>query len=786
MDAFYVRLGRFVVRFRYAIIMIWVVAAVASVAALPTLSSVVKTEQSTFLPSSSPSLKAQKMYLRFNHQSNNLAPLTLVAVLPVVPASPLGRSQYLANQFAVTALERQIRQFPHVVSVQDFGTSPDGLARQALILADVPLGGGGTGDVLITRIRSTFAAASGGIHYHLAGGLAQNYDIQQQTKDSNTMITYLSYAVIIVLLLFAFRALLAPVVTLITAALALLISGPVIAESTHLNVPVSVITEAALIVLLLGAGTDYCVFLLSRMREEIQNGLTPRDAVARAVATVGESITFSAFTIIAALCTLLLAQYGIYQSMGPALAIPIGIMLLAALTLLPALLAVFGRAVFWPAHPRPTREHRDGVWARTAGRLITFPRLTLAVGILLFGGLALGRIGASPTGGFAGSVPSTTDSGKGEQALIAHFPAAAAQPEIAILSFKSSLWLDAQPAATAQGMLSANPLFRAVSGPFGADPFFTGSSIAHLVKTLGPPDRLPPEQPAGIRMKPAAYNAYRALAQFFTPDGKMVQFVTTPVRNNVDNQTDLNDVPALRSAVQAVARQVGADKSGVYGLLPVAYDVSQTSSADMQRLIPIVAVLILLLLAIVLRSLVAPLYLVISVVLSYMAALGLAGIAFVHIVGRPNLWFVLPIVMFIFLMALGSDYNILVMSRIREEAQHYPLAEAVKRAIGATGTTVTTAGLILGGTFAAFGVAAPAGDLGEGMRNMGYGIAAGILLDTFFVRTLLVPAAVVLIGRRNWWPSPLFRREIAPPPPFAALAEVEVRAVEPEREPVEV
>ena len=193
----------------------------------------------------------------------------------------------------------------------------------------------------------------------------------------------------------------------------------------------------------------------------------------------------------------------------------------------------------------------------------------------------------------------------------------------------------------------------------------------------------------------------------------------------------------------------------MFGVLPIAYDISQTSSNDLQRVIPIVAVLIAILLAVVLRSLVAPVYLVVSVVLSYLATLGLAAIIFVHLGSQPNLNFVLPFVVFTFLMALGSDYNILVMSRIREEAKSLPLATAVQRAIGATGTTVTTAGLILAGTFASFGVAGT----DEQSRQIGYGIAAGILMDTFLVRTLLVPSTVVLLGRRNWWPSRLWKQE---------------------------
>jgi RND superfamily putative drug exporter len=172
----------------------------------------------------------------------------------------------------------------------------------------------------------------------------------------------------------------------------------------------------------------------------------------------------------------------------------------------------------------------------------------------------------------------------------------------------------------------------------------------------------------------------------------------------------------------------------------------------------VVAVLIAILLAIVMRSLVAPLYLVTSVLLSYLAALGLTALIFVHFGGQSGINFVLPFLMFVFLMALGSDYNVLVMTRIREESHHLRTRDAVRKAIGATGTTVTTAGLILGGTFAVLAFAGGGASGGSQIQQIGYGVAFGVVMDTFVVRTILVPAIVVLLGRRNWWPSGLWRQ----------------------------
>ena len=206
------------------------------------------------------------------------------------------------------------------------------------------------------------------------------------------------------------------------------------------------------------------------------------------------------------------------------------------------------------------------------------------------------------------------------------------------------------------------------------------------------------------------------------------------------------------------AAHIGATDYGVAGEAPAFYDISQISDSDLLHVIPIAIVVIGILLALVMRSLVAPVYLIASVGLSYLAALGLSVLIFVKIAGDGGLTFILPFLMFIFLLALGEDYNILVMSRIREEAHQYPLREAVSRAIAVTGTTVTSAGMVLAGTFAVFAVVGGRGSGGNQIRDVGAGLALGVLMDTFVVRTVLVPSTVVLLGRWNWWPSRLSRQ----------------------------
>ena len=320
--------------------------------------------------------------------------------------------------------------------------------------------------------------------------------------------------------------------------------------------------------------------------------------------------------------------------------------------------------------------------------------------------------------------------------------------------YKSSVWADLTPVQQAENGLGSKPVFASVNGllnPNGT-PVST-QQLQRLYQQLGPPGQLPATAPPNSPVPPQQYAAYRATSQFVSPDGKTVQFYTTLAAGPPSTTAALNAVPAVRGAVTSVQHAVSATDSGVKGLAPASYDVSSVSSSNLKQIVPIVAALLALLLGLVLRSVIAPLYLVATVLLSYLAALGIAVLIFQGAAGDAGLDFVLPFLLFVFLMALGEDYNILVMSRIREEAHKAPLRQAVADAMHHTGTTVTSAGLILAATF---GVAGLTGATTQ-IKELATAIALGVLLDTFFVRTLLVPAIVVLCGRWNWWPSKLSR-----------------------------
>ena len=742
-------IGSFAVKFRWLVILAWVVAAVGVPRALPSLSSVTQGNNANFLPASAPSEHALQLAAPLG--ASTLTPVPVVAASAQGPLTP-------ADQAWLSRLEHDLGQVPTVAKVRDLGHSPDGQAAQLQVLSTVSGGGSGSGlTTLVNDMRATISrdGPPPGLAVHLAGAVAINVDQQSKSGSTDSEIQFLSLAFIMVLLLLVFRALLAPLVTLIPALFAVLISGPLVAEAAHHGLKVSPLAQILLIVLVLGAGTDYGLFLVFRVRENLRGGLDKKQAVIAAVERVGESITFSAATVVAALLSLLFATFEFYSNLGIPLAIGIAVMLLAGLTLLPALLSVFGRAVFWPSKTQ-AGTGKAGVWGRVAVRIVSRPAATLITGLVVFGGLAIAVTAYTPSG-FGGNTnaPAGTDSAAGSAILSTHFPNTSANPTNIIYRLRQSAWTDPQVLAAAQRQLMVSGLFTGITGPLNPNGGqLTAAQLTSLHDKLGPPQLLPPVPPAGAAVSPVAYQLYRAEGLYVSPDGRTVQFETGLRAGDASTTAAMNAIPAVRATAAAVMHDIGAADYGVGGQAPAIYDISSISNSDLLHVIPIAIVVIGILLALVMRSLVAPLYLIFSVGLSYLAALGLSVLLFVDVAGDGGLVFFLPFLMFIFLLALGEDYNILVMSRIREEAQLLPLREAVSRALVATGTTVTSAGLVLGGTFSVFAIVGAQQGSSQ-FRDVGAGLALGVLMDTFLVRTLLVPSTVILLGRWNWWPSRL-------------------------------
>src|SRR5665213_598030 len=722
------KIARFSVRFRWFIIVAWIVAVPVLTHNLLNINDVSKNDNTQFPPKNSPTTEAANLETVF--QGKKTADSSVIVA--VRDSGPLTA----ADNAAIERIEAGVKKVPDISLVHNQGVSADGQAQQIL----VGVTGAAFGDqstTIVSDIRAQMGRdLPAGLHVYLTGQLAESVDSSNSNRTGRNSTEGYTVILILILLLVVFRAVLAPIVTLVPAGLALAVAQPVIAQSTKIGVQVSFITQILLIVLLLGAGTDYGLFLVFRVREELRRGLEPKEAVVKALSKVGESITFSAATVAAALLSLVLASFGLYKGLGPALAIGLGIMLLISLTFLPAVLAVLGRAVFWPSktHKQPPKI---GLWGKLADKVIQRPVTMLVVGVIVFGGLSLGILGYRTAGFNNQNAPSKSEAAIGQQAITAHFPAAAKDPQLLIFKFNQPVWNNLAAVKQAESGLATSGVFKAVSGPFNANGF-----------------NLTPQQLQALHDGNAANPALRAITQFISPDGRTVQFYAVLRAGPSGSPAATAATPVSRAALQKVGASVGAAQTAVYSNDEAGYDINHTATNDLKKIIPVVLIIIAALLAILLRSLIAPWYLILTVGLSYLASLGFATIVFIHLGHQDGLFFILPFLMFIFCMALGEDYNILVMSRNRKEAHKDPsMTVAVTKAMGITGTTVTSAGLVLAGTFTVLGVVGGS----QQVQQIGFGVAFGILLDTFFVRTLLVPSIVALLGRRNWWPSKLYR-----------------------------
>ena len=422
-------IGKFAVKFRWVVLIFWIAAAAVIPRALPSLASVTQANNSAFLPASAPS----------EHATNLAAPLGIslsVTPVPVVAAVSSG-SFTAADQSFLGTLVTDLGKVATVTNVRELSQSPvpgpNGVAGQAAqiqVLSNVNQGDQGAMTDLVKNLRSTITAAGppAGMQVHLAGQLAINVDQQNQSGNTGNQVQGAAFVFILILLFLIFRSVLAPFITVIPALLSVTIAGPIVGELGNHGLKVSSLSQLLLIVLVLGAGTDYGLFLVFRVRENMRNGQANHDAVVNALTKVGESITFSALTVIAALLSLLAATFQIYSQLGIPLAIGIGVMLLAGLTLLPALLAIFGRAAFWPSKPKAGASS-TGLWGKIASRVVKRPAAALLIGVIVFGALSVAVTGYQ-SAGFGGTIsaPAGTDSAAGTDLMNKYFPATAANP----------------------------------------------------------------------------------------------------------------------------------------------------------------------------------------------------------------------------------------------------------------------------------------------------------------------------------------------------------------------
>ncbi|MER8101058.1 MMPL family transporter [Kitasatospora sp. NPDC094016] len=671
---------------------------------------VTQTQTADFLPKSYDSAAAMKIAQdRFGTKPDANPVTVLVAradggALTAADRQQIGDGAKRLSRLKVTMpkpkdaapLQRDYSQIPQVSPAM---AAPDGTFE--LLSANL------TGNPADPGLENTYRAfrdntraefAAQGLRTGFTGALADQVDSADDGKTLATVVGACSAALIVLLHVLVFRSVLAALLPLISVALISGVAGGAVVGTALLTgIKLDPSVPGLIGVVLLGIGIDYFLFLMFRFREQLRAHPERhhRATAAEVSHKVGTAVTSAALTIVAAFATLGVASFGQFRVLGPAVAISVLVMLLASLTLMPAVLAACGRKLFWPSRALKA-EPRDGATARFADLVARRPVVMVLASLALLGALAGGLAGIKMDYGLGGGprTASQTTAAEISRAL----PAGVADP--------TSVYVETKGA----GPLSPGALDGLAQG------LTRVTGVGQVAKPVLSEDR----QAARIDL-------------FLTADSQSQQargLVSGPIRS-------------------AVAQSTPAGLSAHVGGTPAVFaDVSTAVDRDLRLVFPVAAALIGVILLLLLRSLLAPVVLMLSVGLGFAATLGAAALLFQHGMGKPGVNFMLPLVLFLFVVALGTDYNILISDRIREEMEHPgPPRAAVARALRHTAPAIATAGLVLAGSFASLAVTPQ-----PSTQQIGFATALGILLSAFLLSVVLVPALAALLGRGLWWP----------------------------------
>ena len=670
------------------------------------LTSVQENDNSAFLPDSAESTKAVKLLESFAAGESTAFPTLVLlegsvstevlqqinAHLETVPDLKLGGTDVPLSKYLLPG--SQVTAFP----------APDGKA----VLASILLDGAAIAEVLpndepvlpaiVEALREDFTPFAKDLGFDSyvtgAGGLIGDLFGAFGDLDSTLLLTTLG--VVAFILIIVYRSPILWFLPLLSAVFALSTAGGIIYLLAKNNViDVSGQSQGILSVLVLGAGTDYALLLISRYREELHHHSTPVAAMRAAYKGTFEPIVASGATVALGLLVLLLSDLSGNRGLGPIGAIGVVVAVITMVTLLPAFLVLFGRWIFWPRIPRfdDVDAQLTGTWAKVGSLVERKPRRAWVITGLLLVVLAafsttLKTDGLSTSESFTGNPESVV----GQKLLENHFPGGEGDPTKVILK---------------------NELIPAVS--------------EKLRGVAGVTAVAPEANAAGVIVK----------------DGLSILNVT--LSTAPDSRESRDRIPAIREAVRSIDPSIL-----VGGTTAVFFDTDVAARHDNRTVIPVVLLLITLILGLLLRSIVSAVLLLGTVVLSYFATLGVCALVFNHIFGFAGADASFPLFAFIFLVALGIDYNIFLMTRVREESGKMGTRKGVIKGLTVTGSVITSAGIVLAATFGVLGIL-PLVFLAE----LGFAVAFGVLLDTIIVRSILVPALVHEIGPKVWWPSKL-------------------------------
>ncbi len=707
----FLRLGRTVVGHPWRVIGLWVVIAVAVIGLAPKLSTT--TSEASFLPSHYQSVEAQNL-------QKAAFPTAAAPAAIVVFERADGRPLSAADSARVAADARALdaRHIPAVSVVVAGPPSPNRLIQPVAVEMPNATGQLSAAQVAAVKtLRHDVASLTAGttLRAGVTGSAAQFVDQQQAGTKANSIVAVATIGLILVLLLLIFRSPIIALLPVVTIAVVSQIATGLIGSATKaFNLQIDSTVTSMLIVVLFGVGTDYILFLLFRYRERLRAGEPPATAMVSAIERVGPAIATAAGAVVIAFLALTLSTLGLFRSLGPALAIAVATTLVAGLTLIPAVVSLLGTKVFWPSKAFQ-REPSAARFRRLGSALGRHPGRFAVVSGGLLAALALAAFSYHPTFDLNSGSSANSQSAIWSTVLRKGEPAGATEPTDVLVQSTSGRPLVASELARYRQRLAAVPGVAQVAAPKVA----RGQTVADYQVVLEVPGRS--NQAMGI--------------------------VRGPLQ-------------------QAAAAAPAGTRALIGGVTSVYVDLQAAMNHDYSVVFPVAAALILCILALLLRSIVAPWYLMGAVGLGFAATLGASVAVFQDGAGDSGLTFILPIVMYLFVVALGTDYNILMVSRLREEArQGLDPHQAAAMALRHAGPTIASAGLILAGTFASLILAG-----GSTLSQMGFAISFGIAVAAFVMAMFFTPALTALIGDKAWWPGhERPRRAAGAPPPAPEL-----------------
>ncbi len=725
------RYARAVTKARYPLIAFWVAAAVITTLTLPSIDEAQVGALGDLVPHNADAIKAEK-------RSHELFGFPLLSRTVVVQRNPHGLSVDAQARVLSRAVALNRGEYPGLTGIAGaipatnaVGKPPFSREHSTTALTflffrpDIgPIGQAG----LTKRLEMREISAPGDSLVGDTGAISARQEQASLVKGALPIVELATVLLVLLAVGLHFRSVVAPLVNLIAVAISYLISIRLVAWIGE-NVGVSVPREVTplIVVLLFGVITDYSIFYLSRFRLLLAQGLDSTTAAERSSREIGPIVLAAGLSVVLASSALLVAELGFLQAFGPGMALAVLIGLVVSLTLLPALLAVGGANVFWPLRPGrelAVGELEDGIadekHARRGRTHAVHAASNHPVAVVLGCLVVLLAAASGLTGLKVGNplVRGLPDGNPHKTAYLAAsqgFAAGILGPTVVIVE-APGITAQRFRLARLQRMIARQPGVAAVAGP-GSVPFQVN---------------------VGATLSPTGGAARYVLVLTADPLGaRAIDFVNR-IKRRLPGMLKRADLPGARASVAGDTALVGET-------------VTKTAE-DIGRVAPLTIVLVLLVLAVFLRALVAPLYLVLASVLAVAAALGLTSYLFIDILGKPELTYYAPFTVAVLLVALGSDYNVFIVGRIWQEARRRPLREAVVIGGARASRPITVAGLILGMSFALLAIVPL-----ESFREIAFAMAAGLLIDAFFVRTLFVPALIVLFGEAGGWPGRRFR-----------------------------